>query len=284
MYPDYKFTPAPKGSSRKAKAKSGLDGTSSDKIRELRETYARIAGPAVARSKKQKTAKNQSKLAVDIPFQHCILFSEKDSSSSSSSSSSSASQPSDLATPSLPPLFPQTPYPHLSNDYPVSLRDQKLQLSATFPRCPDSTSGLPAQTSYEARPTGCGLDVDMNKNHIFSPESVLYDNTMNIDPVSYLVNVQPLMPALGEGQLEHNNTSTGFDAFTDINLAKNYTSPLASTGTGDSQAAALNSDLQMSMQSWYPIPNANFDFPNWSSAPGGDHWQSDCVVDMKWSR
>ncbi|KAL0577714.1 hypothetical protein V5O48_004263 [Marasmius crinis-equi] len=61
-YPDYKFTPAPKGSGRKGKGKSEVSDST---VRSLREKYVHMPGPAVPPARRGRGRKAKGKLRKD---------------------------------------------------------------------------------------------------------------------------------------------------------------------------------------------------------------------------
>ncbi|KAF5391742.1 hypothetical protein D9757_001820 [Collybiopsis confluens] len=107
-YPDYKFTPATRGSGRKGKDKNASDDPG--KIRALREKWTHIYGPAAPSSRRKKP--KQKKDGNDPE-------SLDDASASSSPSMSLLASPSaSIDQASLPPVFPDPSFPHFANNTP----------------------------------------------------------------------------------------------------------------------------------------------------------------------
>ncbi|RDB22780.1 Repressor ROX1 [Hypsizygus marmoreus] len=119
--PDYKFTPAPRGS-RRAKAKGRADNgveqvEGEDRIRQIREEYTKIAGPAVppTRRRRAKTQNRDLKKESDTeksPIQPQPVQSPPPSIPPSPSFSSPGHESNEM--PPLPPYFPQYSFPHIA--------------------------------------------------------------------------------------------------------------------------------------------------------------------------
>ncbi|KAJ4479445.1 hypothetical protein C8R41DRAFT_922661 [Lentinula lateritia] len=140
-YPHYKFTPAARGSSRKMK-KDGQQSVVADKnrVRELREKWTQIYGPAVAPSRRRKPKQNAHSLPRSEPDPSLeSLFTDPSFAFTSSPPSSlTASPSSSVSDGSLPPIFPNPSYPHYSENQPYSSSGFFMN-DYPFPR-PSSTS------------------------------------------------------------------------------------------------------------------------------------------------
>ncbi|KAG5639003.1 hypothetical protein H0H81_007911 [Sphagnurus paluster] len=120
--PDYKFTPAPRGS-RRSKVKGPRDGETDvvdgeDRIRQIREEYTRISGPAASPARRRRPRASNRGRDLDKEPLHRSPISQASTASlppsvppSPSPSLSSASSASKEA--SLPPFFPQYSFPHI---------------------------------------------------------------------------------------------------------------------------------------------------------------------------
>lgn len=121
--PDYKFTPAPRGSRRtKVKGRSDNDedvADGGDRIRQIREKYARIAGPTVPptrrrRLKGQNSSRDLDTTPADIsPFVETIQTPLPSSIPPSPCSSVSSPEFDTIRETPLPPFFPRHTIPHI---------------------------------------------------------------------------------------------------------------------------------------------------------------------------
>ncbi|KAF5388263.1 hypothetical protein D9615_000360 [Tricholomella constricta] len=120
--PDYKFTPAPRGS-RRQKAKGRLNGDGEavegeDRIRQIREEYTRIAGPTASPARRRRPrAQNRSRNLDQEPMRESPLSQAAATplppSISPSPSPSLTSPGNDSNEAPLPPFFPQYSFPHI---------------------------------------------------------------------------------------------------------------------------------------------------------------------------
>jgi hypothetical protein len=182
--PDYKFTPAPRGSRRpKSKGRGDADAEAhdgEDRIRQIREEYTQIAGPTATPARRRR-ARNQNRAA------------QKDKELFSDDSPCQAAQtPLPLSTPptpslpspghatsegpALPPFFPQYSVPHVATPRRPST---SLGFSATF-----QSDNAPSRAGFNlARPlsaasseTGLSTflrDLDIVSTLALSPSSLL---------------------------------------------------------------------------------------------------------------
>ncbi|KAJ3937382.1 MAG: hypothetical protein NXY57DRAFT_639881 [Lentinula lateritia] len=111
-YPNYKFSPVRRGSGRRSKVKvvEDDDTQSKDRIREIRETYLHMRGPAIAPLRRRRgrqhasTSEDEKTGTSSKPFIDQLPVSRLET------------QESNLFNPrepALPPLFPRPTYPHL---------------------------------------------------------------------------------------------------------------------------------------------------------------------------
>ncbi|KAK7049579.1 hypothetical protein VNI00_005610 [Paramarasmius palmivorus] len=110
-YPNYKFTPSPKGNSKKGKGKNDA-AESKDRVRALREKYMHLSGPAQPARRRRMKKANRYEYMDDLP---------------SGTDSSSESSHTPLMSPITPPPMMQ-PFHYLSREY-----DSTPSLPATFP-------------------------------------------------------------------------------------------------------------------------------------------------------
>ncbi|KAJ3799396.1 hypothetical protein GGU11DRAFT_504100 [Lentinula aff. detonsa] len=140
-YPNYKFTPAARGSSRKMKKDAGQSAkTDKDHVRELREKWTHIYGPAVTPSRRRKPKQKDhhlSKSQPDLDFES--LFNDPALAVTVSSRSLPSSPASSVSDSSLPPVFPNPSYPHYSESQPSNYRGF-LMNEYPFPRPPSTSS------------------------------------------------------------------------------------------------------------------------------------------------
>ncbi|KAK7470715.1 hypothetical protein VKT23_002137 [Stygiomarasmius scandens] len=256
LYPDYKFNPTHRGSSRKAKTRNELDEASEDKIRELREMYTKIAGPAPPGSRekrKKNTKKNRSKLELGSPFQHFSRPSDVDS-----SSSAQLPYPADSTESPMPPFFPQPSYPHLPMDYSFLAGVQEPQFSLDATPCSTPDTALSIES-------GLNLDTKPNDLHHLSclPSTnqplVLNEGQYQYDHLSCLpATNQPLV--LNEGQYQYDQVNVGYDAFPQNQPEAPFIS-----------LTDLQAD-QTVFDQWCPVQDNNFDYSTWNLTPDGGCW------------
>ncbi|KAE9406714.1 hypothetical protein BT96DRAFT_933910 [Gymnopus androsaceus JB14] len=116
-YPGYKFTPAARGSSRKAKKAQSAE-EDKVRIRELREKWTEVYGPAASPRRRRKPKQKEHSLPRNEPEAEAdsllptLSFTSSPSPSSPSSSSGGDS--------SLPPMFPNPSYPHYPGNQPLN--------------------------------------------------------------------------------------------------------------------------------------------------------------------
>ncbi|KAF8076324.1 hypothetical protein FPV67DRAFT_411289 [Lyophyllum atratum] len=180
--PDYKFTPAPRGS-RRPKAKGRSDGDvdavdGEERIRQIREEYTRIAGPTASPARRRRPrAQNRSRDLDKEPSQ-ASLPPDNDGNSLPSSvpPSPSPSLPSPRPEPrveaSLPPFFPQYSFPH-----------------ATPPRRPSTSLGF---STANALQENASLRTGYN---VVRPSSAASETGLT----SYLkgLDITPIAPTFG---------------------------------------------------------------------------------------
>ncbi|KAF5393963.1 hypothetical protein D9757_000080 [Collybiopsis confluens] len=101
-FPNYKFSPARRGSARKNKSKGTVkDGISNrDRIRELRETYLDVQGPARSSSRRRKNS------------QQALMPGHKARASTETSSSTRSMEPHILYRTVIPVASPRPTYAH----------------------------------------------------------------------------------------------------------------------------------------------------------------------------
>ncbi|KAJ4487559.1 hypothetical protein J3R30DRAFT_3696281 [Lentinula aciculospora] len=141
-YPDYKFTPASRGSSRKMKRDADQLATSDkDRVRELREKWTQIYGPAAAPSRRRKPKQkvhNMPRSEPDLESQS--LFSNPALAFPTSPTPSRTSSPSSsVRDGSLPPVFPNPSYPHYSEKQPYNFNGFFMN-DHPVPRPPSTSS------------------------------------------------------------------------------------------------------------------------------------------------
>ncbi|KAG6918950.1 hypothetical protein DXG01_010605 [Tephrocybe rancida] len=121
--PDYKFTPAPRGS-RRSKLKGRLDGdgeviVGEDRIRQIREEYARIAGPTASPARRRRPRGQNRSRDLDSAPAHSSPVSEAAltlpplSIPPSPSPSIPAPEIDYKRETPLPPFFPHHTLPHI---------------------------------------------------------------------------------------------------------------------------------------------------------------------------
>lgn len=119
QHPDYKFSPVRRGSARKTKAaKEGM--TSKDRIRELRETYLHVQGPAVPATMRKGRQRGSASKAKD----------EKDGSASESTDIPCRSKCMEITLSDeapLPMTFPHPSFPHLLADH-IDLEERPVRI------------------------------------------------------------------------------------------------------------------------------------------------------------
>lgn len=115
--PDYKFTPAPRGSRRtKIKGRPEADGEvhgSEERIRQIREEYTQIAGPAAIPTRRRRARQTRKEKVIfnnDLPCESTLV--PLPLSTPSTPSLPSPGQVSNQG-PALPPFFPQYSFPHV---------------------------------------------------------------------------------------------------------------------------------------------------------------------------
>lgn len=111
QHPDYKFSPVRRGSARKTKVKAAKEGTTSkDRIRELRETYLHMQGPALPSTRRKKgEQRGSASKAKDERI-------ESASESTGTSTRSKSMERTHSEEAPLPMIFPRPSYPHLLAD------------------------------------------------------------------------------------------------------------------------------------------------------------------------
>lgn len=119
MYPDYKFTPARRGAARARASARPNDAETKARIRELRETYTSVHGPAVSPPRRRKARARRAKIESDSEkemeddqprdpgWQHLAT--------SYIPHSLASSEPSSRNQSPLPPCFPSRSEPHISS-------------------------------------------------------------------------------------------------------------------------------------------------------------------------
>lgn len=119
--PDYKFTPAPRGSRRtKSKGRAEADGgayDSEDRIRQIREEYTQIAGPSAipARRRRARTQNRPAQKDKEIISDDSACQAAQIPLPLSTPSTPSLPSPGQVSSqgPPLPPFFPQYSFPHV---------------------------------------------------------------------------------------------------------------------------------------------------------------------------
>ncbi|TFK43592.1 hypothetical protein BDQ12DRAFT_709332 [Crucibulum laeve] len=156
--PDYKFSPAPRGSKRvKGKDRADNDYMDSERIRKIRETYANIPGPAATPSRRRrKTHTTKDRNSSD---------SGSHLSSSSSVRSSPMSLPSPAYIPSATNEFPSLPPPSIFPHYALP--------HIAMPRRPSTSLGF--ATSSDSMETK--LAASRTRHNLTRPSSAASSDT-----------------------------------------------------------------------------------------------------------
>ncbi|KAG6890265.1 hypothetical protein C0992_002531 [Termitomyces sp. T32_za158] len=183
--PDYKFTPAPRGS-RRAKVKGRSDSDEDvddggDRIRQIREKYARIAGPTVAptrrrRPKGQNRSRDQDATPVHIsPFFKTTQISLPPSIPPSPCSSVSSPEFDTIRETPLPSFFPHQTIPHI-------IPPRRPSTSLGFATgCTDRDGPSPRTGLMITRPLSAASETDLT----------LYMKDLDITPTVPTFNRKP---------------------------------------------------------------------------------------------
>lgn len=168
--PNYKFTPAPRGS-RRAKSKGQRSDTEGhDRIREIRETYTLIAGPAAAPVRRRRVRGQQRNDDTEKVGDTTLLEALGTPLPPSIPPSPSLASPSPGGlsdTPALPPFFPQYSFPHV-------VTPRRPSTSLGFTTCSNtnyvsSRSGLSLTRPASAASSETGLSDYLRDLDIVSP-------------------------------------------------------------------------------------------------------------------
>ncbi|KAG5646623.1 hypothetical protein DXG03_002927 [Asterophora parasitica] len=194
--PDYKFTPAPRGSRRpKAKGREGegeaVEGE--ERIRKIREEYARIAGPAAspARRRRPRASNRSCDLDKEPVNQSPLSQASTTSTPPSIPSSPTPSLPSprnDTKESPLPPFFPQYSFPHI-----VPPRRPSTSLGfATGTASHDN--GLARSGHNLARPSSASSETGLTnylKDLDITPTAQTFPKTASAPPASSVQKSHP---------------------------------------------------------------------------------------------
>lgn len=156
-YPDYKFTPAARGTSRKAKGKEAQSAEEGkDRIRELREKWTHVYGPAASPTRRRKPKQKEHSLARSEPDPEIDSLFPALSFTDSRSSSSLPPSPSGSVDDILPPMFPNPSYPHYPENQPLNFYNSGAGNERSFPRSPSA----PSNQSFDIPFTYSGMFFD----------------------------------------------------------------------------------------------------------------------------
>ncbi|KAJ3977694.1 hypothetical protein EV361DRAFT_584504 [Lentinula raphanica] len=124
-YPNYKFAPVTRGTGRKSKKDAEQSArTDKDRVRELREKWTHVYGPAATPSRRKKLRTKDHLLSKSEPDSELESLSDDRALASftpSTSPFSSSTTSSSVGDGSLPPVFPNPSYPHYSESQPYNV-------------------------------------------------------------------------------------------------------------------------------------------------------------------
>ncbi|KAG6821227.1 hypothetical protein H0H93_002337 [Arthromyces matolae] len=266
--PNYKFTPAPRGS-RRGKGKGRLDSNGDDvdeeaRIRQIREKYV-IPGPTVAPARRRRPRHQNLIRDADITLAHYSTVSEP------SRSPASSMPPSPVPFPSpefeyrqeatLPPCWPQHTLPQVMP-----------------PRRPSTSLGFATATPSSMRPT---LAMATSRSSPAASDFGAYMENMHLPPTASKVPpVYPLQPANGGSFLCDSAPIQDEVTFPNSNSSFTSTPSPESLSTPETMGSesfldslcindpfTFNLPIASAEDQFTALPNTYFDYPSASQGP-----------------